>query len=371
MPKGGSKPVDAEAVLSVLRTVQDPDLHRDIVSLGFIKDLTIDGGVVAFKVELTTPACPVKDQLKAECESKVAGLPGVEQVDIEMTANVRRGPQREPSDALVGVKNVVAVASGKGGVGKSTTSVNLALSLLASGAKVGLLDADVYGPSLQMMLGVDERPLPTADKKLAPVESHGLKVMSMALLQDPTKPVIWRGPMVHGLLQQFLRDVVWGELDYLVIDLPPGTGDAQLSISQVASVTGAVIVTTPQDVSLLDARKGLEVFRQLKIPVLGVVENMSYFVCGHCGERTEIFRHGGGAKMSEGLGVPFLGEIPIDPAIVVGGDAGEPIVVREPNSPAAKAYVEFAGNVAAQLSIAAAESAPAHPPIMPGRIEWK
>ena len=367
-PKAG---LDEQAVLSVLRTVQDPDLHRDIVSLGFIKDLKIDGPRVSFKVELTTPACPVKDQLKRECEHKVSGLPGVQSVAVEMTANVRGGAQMGRDGVLPGVKNIVAVASGKGGVGKSTTAVNLALALSATGADVGLLDADVYGPSMQLMLGIRERPRVTEDKRLVPVDAQGLKVISMALLQDPTKPVIWRGPMVHGLLQQFLRDVDWGNLDYLVLDLPPGTGDAQLSISQMASITGAVIVTTPQEVSLIDARKGLQTFRQLKVPVLGIVENMSYFVCPKCGERTEIFSHGGARRAAEELGVPFLGEIPLDPRVVMGGDQGKPIVVLDPESPAARAYVEFAGRVAAQLSIATAESAVPHQPIMPGRIDWK
>ncbi|MCH2376231.1 MAG: Mrp/NBP35 family ATP-binding protein [Planctomycetes bacterium] len=373
MPFGSKKTVDSDAILSVLRTVMDPDLKRDIVSLGFVKDLQIKKGAVSFKVELTTPACPVKDQLQQECERKVNDVPGVKSVNVEMTAQVQSAaPAAQPRGAVLeGVKNVVAVASGKGGVGKSTTAANLALSLKQSGASVGLLDADVYGPSMQMMLGIKERPQVSDEKKLVPVDAHGLKVLSMALLQDPNKPVIWRGPMVHGLLQQFLRDVHWGELDYLVLDLPPGTGDAQLSISQIASISGAVIVTTPQDVSLLDARKGLETFRQLKVPVLGIVENMSYFVCGHCSERTEIFRHGGARKACEELRLEFLGEIPIDPRVVVGGDEGVPIVARDPEAPAAKAYQEFSGKVAQQLSMAAAEVAPEHPPIMPGRIDWE
>ncbi|HZN57374.1 MAG TPA: Mrp/NBP35 family ATP-binding protein [Planctomycetota bacterium] len=366
------KAVEEAAVLAVLKTVEDPDLHRDIVSLGFVKDLKIDGGSVSFKVELTTPACPVKEQLKAECERKVRELPGVEDVVVEMTAQVRR--MHEPTGpVLQGVKNIIAVASGKGGVGKSTTAANLALGLRQSGATVGLLDADVYGPSMALMMGAEGRPDVTAERKLVPIMAHGVKVISMGFLSGPNTPVIWRGPMVHGLLQQFLKDVEWGTLDYLVIDLPPGTGDAQLSISQAITLSGAVIVTTPQDVSLLDARKGLLMFRQLRVPVLGIVENMSYFVCPHCGERTEIFRHGGGKKASEELGVPFLGEIPIDPAVTPGGDRGIPIVVEHPESPAAKAFAAFAKQVAAQLSVLA-ESAAAklpHAPIMPGPIEWK
>jgi ATP-binding protein involved in chromosome partitioning len=366
------KAVDEAAVLNALRTVQDPDLHRDIVALGFVKDLRIDGGKVAFKVELTTPACPVKDQLKAECLRKVAALPGVEAVEVEMTAQVRAAAA-PAGPVLQGVKNVIAVASGKGGVGKSTTAINLALALGRSGAAVGLLDADVYGPSMAMMFGIHGQPEITAEKKLVPMDGHGVKVMSMGFLSDPNKPVIWRGPMVHGLLQQFLRDVLWGELDYLVVDLPPGTGDAQLSISQAASISGAVIVTTPQDISLLDARKGLLMFRQMRVPVLGIVENMSYFLCPHCGERTEIFSHGGGQRASQELGVPFLGEIPIDPKVVPGGDKGIPIVVEDPESPAGKAYIAFAGRVAAQLATlneSGGGKLP-HAPILPGPIEWK
>ncbi|MBI4605175.1 MAG: Mrp/NBP35 family ATP-binding protein [Planctomycetes bacterium] len=364
--------VDEATVLEVLKTVHDPDLHRDIVSLGFVKDLKVDGGKVSFKVELTTPACPVKEQLKAECHRKVRELPGVEGVEVEMTAQVRRAAQ-PAGPVLTGAKNIVAVASGKGGVGKSTTAINLAMALQRTGATVGLLDADVYGPSMAMMFGIDGQPVITPEKKLLPMDGHGVKVMSMGFLSDPSRPVIWRGPMVHGLLQQFLRDVEWGELDYLVVDLPPGTGDAQLSISQAVSISGAVIVTTPQDISLLDARKGLLMFRQMRVPVLGIVENMSYFRCPHCGERTDIFSHGGGRRAAEELGVPFLGEIPIDPKVVPGGDKGVPIVVEDPESPAAKAYIAFAGQVAAQLSTLAAQGGGnvPHTPVMPGPIEWR
>jgi ATP-binding protein involved in chromosome partitioning len=359
-----------DAVLGVLRTVVDPDLHRDIVSLGFVKELVVRDGDVSFKVELTTPACPVKEKLKEECTRKVASLPGVKRVNVEMSAQTRRAHDAG-SLVLPGVRNIVAVASGKGGVGKSTTAINLAVALRQSGAAVGLLDADVYGPSMAMMFGLDGRPEISADRKIVPMLGHGVKVVSMGVLSDPDKPVIWRGPMVHGLLQQFLGDVDWGELDYLVVDLPPGTGDAQLSISQRVSISGAVIVTTPQDVSLIDARKGLLMFRQLKVPVLGIVETMSYFHCPHCGERTDIFRHGGGRRTAEELDVPYLGEIPIDPAVVVGGDEGTPIVALDPASPAAKAYTTVAGEVAAKLSVLAEEKRPGHTPILPGPIEWK
>ena len=351
----GKSKLSESTILDTLRTVQDPDLHRDIVSLGFVKEIKIDGGAVRFKVELTTPACPVKDQLHAECVQKVSALAGVKSVDVEMTANVRGGRAGE-GVTLPNVKNIVAVASGKGGVGKSTTAINLALALKRAGAAVGLLDADVYGPSMAMMFGLTDRPQVNERKKLEPLQGFGIKVMSMGSLSDPDKPVIWRGPMVHGLLQQFLRDTDWGDLDYLVIDLPPGTGDAQLSISQLVPIAGAVIVTTPQDISLLDARKGLRMFQQMKVPVLGIVENMSYFICSNCQHRHEIFRSGGGKRAAGELGVPFLGEVPIDPEVVLGGDEGSPIVARNPASPAAKAYIDVAGQVAAKLSILAAES---------------
>ena len=352
---GSKSSVTAAAVMDALRTVQDPDLHRDIVALGFVKNLAIDGGAVRFDVDLTTPACPVKDQLKAECEQKVKALPGVKSVEVKMTATTT-GRDFAGKVALPGVKNVVAVASGKGGVGKSTTAVNLGLALVERGARVGLLDADVYGPSIPMMVGVQKRPQMTPEKKIIPVPAHGMATMSMGYLSDEKTPVIWRGPMVSGLIQQFLGVVDWGELDYLIIDLPPGTGDIQLTLCQQAPLAGAVIVTTPQDVSLLDARKGLKMFEQVNVPVLGVIENMSFFVCGHCQQRTDIFRHGGGQQEAVRLSVPFLGEIPLDPEVVVGGDSGQPIVLRNPQSPVAAAYRKVAGAMAAQLSIANAQA---------------
>jgi ATP-binding protein involved in chromosome partitioning len=349
--------VSEQAVLEVLKTVMDPDLHRSIVELGFVKNLAIDGGKVRFDVELTTPACPVKEALQDECRAKVAKIPGVSAVEVKMTANTT-GRQFQDKVVMAGVKNVIAVASGKGGVGKSTTAVNLALALVERGARVGLMDADVYGPSIPMMLGVSRRPKMTPEKKILPIEAHGLLSMSMGYLSDDNTPVIWRGPMVSGLIQQFLGVVEWGALDYLVIDLPPGTGDIQLTLCQQAPLAGAVIVSTPQDVSLLDARKGLKMFEQVNVPVLGIVENMSYFVCGHCHERTDIFRHGGGQSEAVRLGVPFLGEIPLDPEVVMGGDEGQPILLRNPKSPVSDAYRKVAGAMAAQLSIANA-SAPA------------
>jgi ATP-binding protein involved in chromosome partitioning len=339
-------------VLSALRVVQDPDLHKDIVTLGFVKEVKISGSEVDFTIELTTPACPVKDQMKAEAEGRVAALPGVTVARARMTADVRvrGGFSRQ---AIPGIRNIVAVGAGKGGVGKSTTAVNLALGLARKGARVGLMDADVYGPNIPQMLGVEEPPVVSEDRKMVPPEGHGIKVISMGMLVPADQPVIWRGPMLHGAVQQFMREVVWGELDYLIVDLPPGTGDVSLTMSQSVPVAGAVVVTTPQGVSVSDVRKAVAMFRQLNIPVLGVVENMSYFVCGHCQERTDIFGNGGGARMAEDLKIPFLGEVPIDTRVRSGGDEGKPIVVAAPEAPAAQAFQEIAGKVAAQISIQA------------------
>jgi ATP-binding protein involved in chromosome partitioning len=342
--------VTQEQVLGALRTVQDPDLHKDIVTLGFVKNLRIEGGAVDFTIELTTPACPVRDEMKAEAEQKVAALPGVTAARAEMTANVRArggfGRQELP-----GIRNILAVGAGKGGVGKSTTAVNLAVALRRKGARVGLMDTDVYGPNIPQMLGITAQPEVTEERKMVPPEAHGIKVISMGMLVPPDQPVIWRGPMLHGAVQQFMRDVVWGELDYLVVDLPPGTGDVSLSMAQSVPVAGAVVVTTPQGVSVSDVRKAVAMFRQLNIPVLGAIENMSWFECPHCGEKTEIFGRGGGEKMAAELMIPFLGAVPIDTRVRSGGDEGQPIVAAAPESPAARAFVELAGKVAAQVSI--------------------
>ena len=344
--------VTQEQVLATLRTVEDPDLHKDIVTLGFVKDVRIAGAEVDFTIELTTPACPVRDQMKAEAEQKVAALPGVSVARAKMTADVRArgGFGRQ---AVPGIRNIVAVGAGKGGVGKSTTAVNLAVALALKGARVGLMDTDVYGPNVPQMLGITGQPRVSEDKRIVPPEAHGIKAISMGMLVPPDQPVIWRGPMLHGAVQQFMRDVEWGELDYLIVDLPPGTGDVSLSMAQSVPVAGAVVVTTPQGVSVSDVRKAVGMFRQLNIPILGVIENMSYFVCGHCQERTEIFGHGGGARMAEDMGIPFLGEVPIDTRVRSGGDEGAPIVVAAPDAPAARAFVDLAGRVAAQVSIQA------------------
>ena len=341
--------VSQEQVLAALRAVQDPDLHKDIVTLGFVKDVKVAGGEVDFTIELTTPACPVKDEMKAEAEGIVRRLPGVTAARATMTADVkaRGGFGRQ---AVPGIRNIIAVGAGKGGVGKSTTAVNLAVALQRKGARVGLMDADVYGPNTPQMLGIEGGPEVSEAKHMIPPEAFGIKVISMGMLVPADQPIIWRGPMLHGAVQQFMRDVEWGELDYLIVDLPPGTGDVSLSMAQSVPVAGAVVVTTPQGVSVSDVRKAVAMFRQLNIPVLGVVENMSYFVCGHCQERTEIFGHGGGVKMAEDMGIPMLGQIPIDTRVRAGGDEGRPIVSAAPESPAAKAFAEVAGRVAAEIS---------------------
>ena len=343
------------AVLDALRAVQDPDLHQDIVSLGFVKDLRICGNNVAFSIELTTPACPVKDLMKGQAERAVRALPGVQDVAIEMTARVTASrPVLGNKGLIPGVKNVIAVSSGKGGVGKSTVAVNLACALQRTGARVGILDADVYGPNVPLMLGV--RGQPTAvDKKIVPFEKHGLQVMSMALLVAEDQPVIWRGPMLHSAVRQFLFDVAWHDLDYLVVDLPPGTGDAQLSLSQQAHLMGAVIVTTPQDVSVLDVKKAIRMFQTVNVPILGVVENMAWFTPPGQKERYFLFGQGGGQKIEREFGVPLLGQIPIEVAVREGGDTGQPIVVAAPGSASAIAITEVAGKVAQRISILNAE----------------
>ena len=358
--------VSNEQVLSALRAVQDPDLHKDVVTLGFVKDLAVRDGRVSLRLELTTPACPVKDELKAQAERVVRALPGVREVEVSLSASVKA--PRPAGAILPGVKNVVAVASGKGGVGKSTVAANLALALADDGAAVGLLDADIYGPSMPTMFGTRARPQPAGEKSIHPVYAQGLKLMSIGFLVDPDTPMVWRGPMVHGALSQFLEQVEWGSLDYVIVDMPPGTGDAQLTLTQRAPLAGAVIVTTPQQVSLIDARKGLKMFEQVKVPVLGIVENMSYFVCDGCGMEHDIFTRGGGRRTAEELGVPFLGEVPLESAVPLSGDEGVPIVKRAPDSAAAKAFRAVAREVARQLAIRGMEAAA---PAGDLRMAWK
>ena len=341
-------------VLTVLKKIQDPDLHQDIVSLGFIKNMKIEGGKVAFDIELTTPACPVKDLFKKQAAEEVKKITGVTDVAVNMTSNVKQAPTGIKNLNMPTVKNLIAVASGKGGVGKSTVSANLALALAKTGAKVGLMDADVYGPSIPRMLGVIGQQPATdpVSKKMIPFEKHGIKFMSVGMLQQESDTaLIWRGPMASKLVQQFLGGVEWGELDYLLIDLPPGTGDIQLTLTQSVPLAGALIVTTPQDVARTIAQKGLRMFQQVQVPIVGIVENMSGFVCEHCHETTNIFKHGGGKKMSEELLVPFLGEVPLEPIIAADGDYGVPTVAAHPESASGKAYAHIAEQMASQLSI--------------------
>ena len=343
---------DRDAVLNALRVVHDPDLRRDIVSLGFIKDLSIREGAVSFAVELTTPACPVKDQMREQATAAVRALPGVSSVDVRMTANVRSVSAPEHGrPPLPGVKNVIAVGAGKGGVGKTTVAVNLAVALAKCGSKVGIIDGDIYGPNVPIMLGMKSQ-LATDGEKIIPAEKYGLKVISMGFLTTDDAPIIWRGPMLHGALQQFFREVRWDELDYLVIDLPPGTGDVSLSLSQTVPVAGAIVVTTPQQVSLADSRRAVAMFKKLNIPPLGIIENMSYFVCPNCRHEADIFGHGGGEGMATELGVPFIGRIPIYQPIREGSDVGVPLMISEPESPAARAFMQAAERAAAQVSIA-------------------
>ena len=341
--------INEAVVLNALRQVLDPDLKKDIVSLGMIRDLKIEGANVAFRFVLTTPACPVREQLEEQARTVVEALPGVGRVEVTMDAAVPKHRAQESKRAVDGVSNIIAVTSGKGGVGKSTVSVNLACALAALGAKVGLLDCDVYGPNVPIMLGLKGQPM-TDGSFILPMEAHGIKVMSMGVLAEDDTPLIWRGPMLHNVIQQFLYQVKWGTLDYLVADLPPGTGDVQLTMVQSVPLTGGLVVTTPQDVALSDARKGIMMFKQVDVNVLGIVENMSYFICPHCSERTDIFSHGGGEKTSERYRVPFLGRIPLELAIRVGGDTGRPIVLAHPDSSSSLAFKAMAEALAAQVS---------------------
>ncbi len=356
--------IDEADVLEKLKTVQDPDLRRDIVSLGFVKNIKICSPIISFDIERSSPASLVKERLKTDAEAAVKGLPGIEEVNVQISSTP---PVRDPRPAgqpgqhaqaapLSEIQSMIAIASGKGGVGKSTVAANLAVALQRTGASVGLCDADVYGPSQGTMFGVDQRPEADPDRRLIPVEAHGVKLMSMGLLTNKETPVIWRGPMATKLIQQFLAGVAWGALDYLIIDLPPGTGDVQLTLTQSVPLTGAVIVTTPQDVARTIAEKGLRMFQPVQVPVLGIIENMSYFECSHCQERTHIFSQGGGQRICSELGLPFLGGIPIDPEIVASGDEGEPIVARNPDSPTSQAYLTIAKRVAAAASVVNHES---------------
>ncbi|MCW5936085.1 MAG: Mrp/NBP35 family ATP-binding protein [Fimbriimonadaceae bacterium] len=346
--------ISPEAVLQALRTVQDPDLHRDIVALGFVKDLEIEGESVKFKVELTTPACPVKEDLKRECEEAVGALPGVGRVEVEMTAQVRSRPETA-QDLIPGVRQCIAIASGKGGVGKSTVAVNVAVALAQEGARVGLMDADVYGPSVPLMMGIpDERPM-ARGQRIIPIERFGVRIMSLGLLLEEGQAVLWRGPMVAGTVRQLLADVDWGELDYLLVDLPPGTGDAPMSLAQLVPLAGVVIVTTPHHVAANIAGKAASLFRRLNSTVIGVVENMATHVCPGCGRVSRLFAGATGEELAASLDVPFLGSIPLDEAVGAASLEGLPSILASPNRPQANAFRQIARQVAAGSSVLAME----------------
>jgi len=342
--------LNEQTVLDALRKVKYPGFSRDIVSFGFVKDLTIGGGNVSFRLALTTDSPAAAETLKRECETVLGAIPGVSAVTIAVTAAAPQPPVIAGAvarkDILKDTRFVIAVASGKGGVGKSTVSANLAIALKKLGYEVGLMDSDIYGPSQQMMMGIHTKPFVNEEEKILPIERFGVRVMSIGFLMDVDTPVIWRGPMIFKAVEQFLGDVAWGKQDFLLVDLPPGTGDAQLTLTQKVALSGAVIVTTPQDVALIDARKGLAMFQKVNVPVLGIIENMSYYECPKCGNRDEIFKHGGGKKTAELLGVPFLGEVPIDPRVALQGDAGTPIMASDPESTVAKAFLRLAEQVA-------------------------
>ena len=377
--------VTEAAVLEALKVVRDPDLNRDIVSLKFVKKLTIAGGRVAFTIELTTPACPVKDQMRDQARAAVMAVPGVTAVDIEMTAQVRAATPDLGKAAVPGVKNIIAVGAGKGGVGKTTVAVNLAIALSQSGSRVAMIDGDIYGPNVPIMLGIQTQ-LTTDGQKIVPAERYGIHVVSIGFLTQEDAPVIWRGPMLHGVIQQFFREVRWEGIDYLIVDMPPGTGDIALSLSQTVPVSGAVLVTTPQTVSVADTRRAVRMYQKLNIPALGLIENMSHFVCPSCEHESDIFGKGGGENLAREMSVPFLGRIPIYEPIRVGGDTGVggagggprsgaaravrptaaplggdtgvPIAIGEPMSAAARAFRTTAEQLAAQLSIAAFKQRP-------------
>ena len=345
--------VTEAAVMTALATVQEPELGGDLVTRNMVRELRIDGSAVAFTIELTTPACPLKDEIESRVHAALDPI-GVESVELTWGASVRRATPRTAEQLLPGVKNVIAVASGKGGVGKSTVAVNLAVALARDGASVGLLDADITGPNVPMMLGLDGQPGKSKDEKILPLERHGVKAISIQFFVPAGQPIIWRGPLVGGAIQQFLRDVDWGELDYLVIDLPPGTSDAQLTLAQAVPISGSVLVTTPQEVALLDVDKALAMFKRMSVPVIGIVENMSGLVCPHCSEVIDLFGRGGGERFARENGLEFLGGIPLDVTVRQGGDVGVPAVAQREPGPAAVALTSLARTVAARMSVRAA-----------------
>jgi ATP-binding protein involved in chromosome partitioning len=346
--------ITSDTLLEELRKIPYPGYSRDIVSFGIVRGAKFHEGIVSVRLELTTDKPEILETIKQQAEARLAALPGVDRVFVETQATAPSarpgaGPAAQDRQLIPGVRHKIAVASGKGGVGKSTVAVNVAISLASLGWRTGLLDADIYGPSIPLMMGAEGPPRTTEDRRAIPFERHGVSIMSIGFFLDRDSALVWRGPMVMKALTQLLGDVAWGDLDFLVVDLPPGTGDAQLTLSQAIRLDGAIIVTTPQDVALLDAVKGVTMFRKVEVPILGFVENMSYFACPRCGERTDIFSHGGASRESERLGVPLLGEVPIDAAIRIGGDCGRPIVVSDPASPRSIAFRDIARSIATTL----------------------
>jgi len=344
--------VTAETVLAALGKVMDPELGRDLVSLNMIRNVAASGGNVSLDLVLTTPACPKKSEIAQAVEGAVRALPGVTSVDVRVSADVKAA--RDPMEGrrpIPGVRNIIAVASGKGGVGKSTMSVNIAVALQRTGARVGLLDADIYGPSIPTLLSLAGHQLMGENGMILPVESHGMKVLSIGFMLEDDSPVIWRGPMLMKALEQFLHGTKWGELDYLVIDLPPGTGDVQLTLVQTTPVAGAVVVTTPQDLALIDVKKAVRMFEKVGVPILGVIENMSYFLCPHCTGRSEIFGHGGAEQACREMGLRFLGEVPLQMELRESSDEGRPLVSRNPDAPASRAIVKAASEATAALAV--------------------
>jgi len=348
--------VSERDVIAALSKVNDPELHRDLVSLKMVQDVRIlPEGAIKLRIDLTTPACPMKGRIQSDVEAALLALPGVSKVELEWGSQVRRSSHAAQGSFIPGVKNVILVGAGKGGVGKSTVALNLAAALRMEGATVGLLDADFYGPSVPLMTGLSGKPTSKDGKSLEPMDAHGLKVMSIGFLVDADQAMVWRGPMLHSAITQLLRDVNWGDLDYLVLDLPPGTGDVPLSLTQLVKAAGVVLVSTPQDVALLDVVKAKAMFDRVSVPVLGIVENMSEFICPHCEKSTAIFDHGGAGRAAEKMGIPLLGTIPLDLAIRMGGDKGTPVTVEYPDSKQAEAFRTMARNIAGRVSVQAHE----------------
>ena len=341
--------VDEQLVMEALRTVQEPELHQDLVTLDMVRNLKISQGDVEMTVMLTTPACPLKNVMETDIKNALRDIKGIRSIQVNFDSNVKKN--KYISEKLeIPVKNIIAIASGKGGVGKSTVAVNLSLAMAQTGAKVGLLDADIYGPNIPQMLGVRTLPTPQ-NNKLVPATAYGIQLMSMGFLVEPDQPIIWRGPMLHKAIQDLFTDVLWDDLDYLFVDLPPGTGDVQISMAQTVPLTGAVIVSTPQTVALADARRGLSAFQKLNVPILGIIENMSYFIAPDTGNRYEIFGHGGAEKAATELNVPFLGRLPLDPRAREGGDIGAPVVLEYPGAEISDAFKKVTGKIAARLSV--------------------